>query len=1025
MATNDVVQVLDRIRKRDPSRPEAQLQADIYQLLTMGVMNLGVDEVARIEVPTNDGTRRRLDIEVGHCCIEVKKDLRTGNVLTAARAQLAGYVKKQAETFGTRYVGILTDGTTWHLHRLEDDNLIEVARLDAGRAEPDDIMVWLESVLATVPNIRPSPEQIDARLGVDSPAHRLDHATLAALYDSASQKPEVQVKRDLWAKLLRTAFGSGFNDDPSLFIDHTLLVLTAEAIAHGVAGFDLVTDGLTAQEITRGTRFRDAQIYGVVEEDFFDWVLEADGGPTFVTELVRRISRFDWTQAISHDVLKSLYTSVISTQVRESLGEYYTPDWLANRMVVDAYTDPLNQRLLEPSCGSGTFLMHAVEAHLTAAEKADMTVGEAITSLTSRVIGMDIHPVAVSLARVSYLIAIGNRRLQDPTRGPVTIPVYLGDSIQWEQHTDLLAGLSDITISTEGDDLVSGGGALFGDELKFPVSVLDDAHNFDQLVSDMADAAVDPGKDSKAPKIVMAPILKRRGITDDADQNQLTVTYDTMRKLHRTGRNHIWGYYVRNLIRPLWLTKGDNRVDVIIGNPPWLRYGKMTPGMQDRYKGLAKDRNLVSGGLGATGRDLSTLFVARCVELYLKPEGHFSFVMPHGVLSRKPHSGFRTGKWSSKLVSLAVAFDEAWDLDKVTTGFPMSSCVIRGQDAGPAGAKRLPATVVVWQGQLRKSGDLPWSAASRSITKSAGSIADTSAAPNAAASPYRARFRQGAILVPRYLLFVDEKAGGGPFGAGAGRVMVESSRSTQEKAPWKFQPSLSGPVEQSTVRDVYLGESVAPFRTLSPRRAVLPLSDDRIMQPSEVGGLPGLSKWWDQVEEGWETGRKPSEKSPLLERFDYQSQLSAQLPTATHRVLYSKSGNTLAAARLEGSEAVIDHKLYWAAASSVNEARYLLGILNSATLLDRVRPLQTRGLFGARDFDKYVFHVPFPTYDPRNSNHQVLTEVVRQAEQVARKVDLSAVTRFTVARTRVREALSATGLASELEQAVSRILPHV
>ena len=106
-------------------------------------------------------------------------------------------------------------------------------------------------------------------------------------------------------------------------------------------------------------------------------------------------------------------------------------------------------------------------------------------------------------------------------------------------------------------------------------------------------------------------------------------------------------------------------------------------------------------------------------------------------------------------------------------------------------------------------------------------------------------------------------------------------------------------------------------------------------------------------------------------------------------------------------------------------ARSVLGILNSATLLDRVRPLQTRGLFGARDFDKYVFHVPFPTYDPRNSNHQVLTEVVRQAEQVARKVDLSAVTRFTVARTRVREALSATGLASELEQAVSRILPHV
>lgn len=105
----------------------------------------------------------------------------------------------------------------------------------------------MESVLAIVPNIRPTPEQINARLGAESPAHKLDHATLAPLIVSAATKPEVQAERDLWAKLLRTAFGSGFDDDPDLFIDHTLLVLTAEAIEHGVDGFDLVTDNLTPQ----------------------------------------------------------------------------------------------------------------------------------------------------------------------------------------------------------------------------------------------------------------------------------------------------------------------------------------------------------------------------------------------------------------------------------------------------------------------------------------------------------------------------------------------------------------------------------------------------------------------------------------------------------------------------------------------------------------------------------------------------------------------------------------------------------
>lgn len=1023
MATIDVVEVLDRIRRRDARRPEAQLQADIYQLLTMGALNLAEGDVAKLEVPTGDGTRRRLDIEVGHCCIEVKKDLRIGTVLEAAREQLAGYVQHQAVTYGQRYVGVLTDGASWYLYRLVDGTLAEVAALDASRADADDVLIWLESVLATEQHIPPTPDAIRERLGADSPSHQLDHATLADLYERNRTVPEVAVKRDLWSKLLRTAFGSAFDDDPDLFVDHTLLVLTAEAIAHAVVGFNLASDQLSAADITRGSRFRDAQIYGVVEEDFFDWILQAEGGEAFVLDLVRRVARFDWSTAMRHDVLKSLYTSVISQTTRESLGEYYTPDWLAERMVTEAYTDPLNQRLLEPSVGSGTFLIHAVKAHLDAAESSGMSVGEAINSTTSHVIGMDIHPVAVALARVSYLIAIGQQRLRDDTRGPVTVPVYLGDSIQWEQHTDLLAGTSDITVSTAGDELVSGGGALFGDDLRFPLSVLDDAARFDQLVSEMADAAVDPGKDTRKPTTVMKPILGRAGVTTQADRELLVVTFDTMRRLHHSGRNHIWGYYVRNLIRPLWLTRPGNNVDVLVGNPPWLRYSKMTSAMQGRYKSLAKARNLLTGGLGASGRDLSTLFVARAVELYLKDGGRFAFVMPHGVLTRKPHTGFRTGDWSSKAVSLAVSFDPAWDLDDIDTGFPMTACVIQGA-LSPA-ATALSSVATAWHGNLGTRVDRPWTAIEHLVTTTAATIADTSVAPDAALSPYRAMFRQGAILVPRYLLFVDEQATAGPLGAGAGRTKVASSRSTQEKPPWKHQPSLSGTVEKSVVRDVFLGESIAPYRPLTPRRAVLPLTEDRIMTSTEVDALPGASTWWSDVEASWEAGRKPSEKLPLLERFDFHGQLTSQLPVANHRVVYSKAGTSLAAARITSSAAIIDHKLYWAVAQSADEARYLVAILNSAALLDRVRPLQAKGLFGPRDFDKYVFHVPFPVYNHAIPEHAATAQLAKQAEETAAAVDLGRFTKFTTARRKIRSALEADGLSKAIEEAVAKVLPVV
>lgn len=1025
MASELVEGIVERIRRRDAKRPEAELQAEIYKLLTVGALHLAVEDVARLEVPTQDGTRRRLDVEVGHCCIEVKKDLRAGRVLEDARGQLAGYVRRQSETVGARYVGVLTDGARWHLHRLVDDQLVEVDVLDATLTDADGLLVWLESVLATGEDIAATAEQIEARLGADSPGHKLDRETLAGLYAAGGQRPNVRVKRGLWAKLLRTAFGSGFNDDADLFINHTLLVLTAEAIAHAVAGFDLKFDGLTAEDIARGTKFRASQIHGVVEEDFFDWVLDVDGGPQFVTELMQRIARFQWTNATDHDVLKALYTSIITPRVREALGEYYTPDWLAQQMVADVYSDPLDKRLLEPSCGSGTFLMHAVTAYLEAAEAADMAIGEAITATTQHVIGMDIHPVAVALARVSYLIAIGTTRLNDPTRGRIDIPVYLGDSLQWEQHQDLLADQSQISIATSGDDLIEGAGLLLEGDLRFPLDVLDDAAVFDRLVSEMADAAVDDRRATHQAATVMKPILKRAGLPDDDDhkvsRKVLIETFETWRALNKLGLNHIWGYYTRNLIRPLWLTRGENKIDVLVGNPPWLAYSKMTPAMQARYKDLAKARNLISGR-GASGRDLSTLFVARAVELYLRDGGAFAFVMPHGVLSRQSHARFRTGSWLSKTVSLNAAFDTAWDLDAVTTGFPMTACVIRGTSSPQP--RPLPTTARAWHGTLPRKGDIPWGQAKHRITTDTVMIADTSAAPSAEDSPYRTRFRQGAILVPRMALFVTTARHAGPLGAGAGRTTVESVRSNQEKEPYKAMPSLTGTVEMEYVRDVHLGETIVPFRALKPRQAVLPVSHDHILTTEEIDDHEGLSRWWNDVETTWEAGRKTSESQSLLTRFDYHQQLSSQLPIPTHRVVYSKAGTTLAAARLNNDAAIVDHKLYWVSVASADEGRYLVAILNSATLLRRVQPFQTKGLMGPRDFDKYVFHVPFSTYDPDNQQHRTLVELAAEAEEAAAAIDLNAKT-FKDARSAIRALLASSGLAEKLEVAVDALLPAV
>jgi hypothetical protein len=67
---------------------------------------------------TQTGDRKRIDIEVGSTVIEVKKDLRSENVLRDALGQLQGYVDARERRYGRRYVGIVTDGAEWRCYHL-------------------------------------------------------------------------------------------------------------------------------------------------------------------------------------------------------------------------------------------------------------------------------------------------------------------------------------------------------------------------------------------------------------------------------------------------------------------------------------------------------------------------------------------------------------------------------------------------------------------------------------------------------------------------------------------------------------------------------------------------------------------------------------------------------------------------------------------------------------------------------------------------------------------------------------------
>ena len=68
--------------------------------------------------------------------------------------------------------------------------------------------------------------------------------------------------------------------------------------------------------------------------------------------------------------------------------------------------------------------------------------------------------------------------------------------------------------------------------------------------------------------------------------------------------------------------------------------------------------------------------------------------------------------------------------------------------------------------------------------------------------------------------------------------------------------------------------------------------------------------------------------------------LSMQFAVTGMKVVYNKAGTLLSSATLDDPRVIVDTGAYWVAARSLEEARYLTAILNSATVLARIIPMQ-------------------------------------------------------------------------------------
>jgi SAM-dependent methyltransferase len=390
------------------------------------------------------------------------------------------------------------------------------------------------------------------------------------------------------------------------------------------------------EELEAGSIFRHLNITNFLEGDLFAWYVPVWSDPIekLVRAMVAKLDDYNpgtlsEDPVGSRDLLKRLYQELFPKTVRRSTGEHYTPDWLAEHVLNEVgYTGDPDKRMLDPGCGSGTFLVMAINRirawYDANREKCAFGEDDLCRKILANVIGFDLNPLAVMAARTNYLIAI--RDLIGHV-DKVELPVYLCDSI--------------LTPSTYGGLFAGTTGAA--KELKTAAAkflIPTEIATSRDGVAKYAEQLESCVRNGLSPKEFIER-CQEEGLPVSA-RNLHTDLYKELVRLDKANKNGVWARIIKNAFAPLF----TGLVDYVIGNPPWVNweslpadYRESTIGLWDKYR--LRERATPGARLGNVKKELSALFVYVCIDHYLAPGGQLAFLITQSVFKTGANEGFR------------------------------------------------------------------------------------------------------------------------------------------------------------------------------------------------------------------------------------------------------------------------------------------------------------------------------------------------------------------------------------------------
>jgi hypothetical protein len=637
---------------------------------------LGIKEVGRYEYLLVSGAR--VDALYGHVIVEFKAPgkLSKQSDIQKAKEQVIRYITQEAggEQEWSRYLGIIiSDRIAFVRYDPRTDTWILRGPYDIKR----EVIIKL---VEAIRGLRRKPLDADHLVKDFGPQSTTSRKIVSILYKKliSTKNERTRILFEDWMRLFKQATGykpeelkdlpelakdygmaDDVNYDALIFAIHTYYALLLKLIAAEVAylygagkfykSYIAELDDAYARSGVEGLKevLKDLENGGIfkkllrienfLEGDYFSWYLQEldkELGDT-IAELVRALSDYELATPqlepeFARDLLKRLYQHLVPRDIRHNLGEYYTPDWLANLILDEVGLSlenleklgqenplkPLEIRVLDPACGSGTFLVLYISRLRRYAEEHFLQ-DVLINYILNNVVGYDLNPLAVLTARTNYLLAVAD--LLQYATGSIEIPVYLADSILVERRAGIF-GASYVLKTVAG-------------EFEIPITIVDKG----LLQSTLSE--VKTCLDNKCSSNEFRKRIESIYKLDPREINTLAKFYEKMFKLEQEGKNDVWLSILRNAFAPI--LKG--KFDYVVGNPPWVNWENLPEEYREisrplwDYYGMSK---VVS--TGAFKKDLAMLFLVRCFDLYLKPGGKQGFLVPFTLFKTQAGAGFRT-----------------------------------------------------------------------------------------------------------------------------------------------------------------------------------------------------------------------------------------------------------------------------------------------------------------------------------------------------------------------------------------------